>query len=122
MCTTRDWCLVKGRDPVTAAVYAAVREADALSEFCDSLARELGWTTSPGDAIRRVQQAFNGRPKRHLPAVAVLIAVEVTGLDYVTPLLQRAAIRAEDRLEEEQLERPGMKMARPVGDRHRRAG
>ena len=88
------------RDAVTDAVLSAVTDSGKFPEFVDALASELGWKVTSADAAGRVRQYFNGRTWRHLPAIAVLISIEVTGLDYVTPLLQRAAIRAEDRAHE----------------------
>ena len=76
-----------------------------------ALAAELDWHVSEDDAIRRVRQYFNGRTWRHLPARALLTAIRVSGLDYVTPLLQRELIRAEDAAEAE-LERPGARFVR----------
>ena len=99
------------RDPVTGAVYSALQETGKIADFAVALAAELDWNVSEDDAIRRVRQYFNGRTWRHLPARALLTAIRVSGLDYVTPLLQRELIRAEDAAEDE-LERPGVRPVR----------
>ena len=102
-------------DPITDAVRAVIEDCDTRREFAAGMKAELHWRVSDADALRRCRQYFNGQHYRHLPAVGISIAVRVSGLDYVTPLLQRVALRAELEAEQQQPERT--RVLRATGER-----
>lgn len=109
------------RDPVTRAVFQMVDEAGAVQAFSVELGRALGWSMEADACVRRVRQYRNEQMYRHLPACAIPIAIRVSCRDYVTPLLQRALIRAEDEAEQQRLERPTVRPVRRAGRGERRS-
>ena len=104
-----------GVDPITDAVRSMLDDSATRRDFALDMKDALHWRVSDADALRRCRQYFNGQHYRHLPAVGISIAVRVSGLDYVTPLLQRVALRAELEAEQQQPERT--RVLRATGER-----
>ena len=69
-------------------------DSDCWMEFALACHAAFDWQGSEESALSLVSHWLRGDGRRHLPARAVLIAIRVTGLDYVSPLLHEEAYQA----------------------------
>ena len=81
---------------ITTAVRRMLEDAGMWRTFCLRIKNRRAWRFSDDEAVRRCRQMFNG-DARYMGIDELVVAFELCGgLDYVTPILQREALRAED--------------------------
>ncbi len=82
-------------ETVTRAIARALVESGQVSEMAQRIKRRLGWRCSDRHAHQLLDRMLAGgySDTRHLPADMILDAIEITGLDYVTPLIAEAVER-----------------------------
>ncbi len=76
------------------AVRRMLDDSDTWTDFALACHAALGWEGSEEAALSNISHWLRGDGRRHLPAKAILIAIRVTGLDYVSPLLHEEAYQA----------------------------
>jgi len=85
-------------------IISALRRMLDASDTWKVLAEELrmrhGWEGSAETALTSLSQMLRGDGRRHFPASDLDLAVRVTGLDYVTPLLQLTHLEARMKVDE----------------------
>lgn len=116
-------------ETVTRAIARALVESGQVPEMAQRIKKRLGWRCSDRHAHQLLDRMLAGgySDTRHLPADVILDAIELTGLDYVTPLIEEARRAGRERLLERELaelrgERPGMqRVRREPAERRRQA-
>ncbi len=69
-------------------------DADAWMDFALACHAAFCWQGSEESALTLLSHWLRDDRRRHLPPKAILIAIRVTGLDYVSPLLHEEAYQA----------------------------
>ena len=84
-------------ETVTRAIARALVESGQVPEMAQRIKRRLGWRCTDRHAHQLLDRMLAGgySDTRHLPADVILDAIELTGLDYVTPLIAEALERGE---------------------------
>lgn len=81
------------RDQVRQAVWDMLTQSGAHHDFGIAVKALFGWEISDAASVSRVSQWLNPRNPHQLPAAVLPLAIRVTGLDYVSPILLRAGLR-----------------------------
>lgn len=84
-------------ESITRAALRALIESDLVGELAARMKEKYGWRMSQRAAHGRVLQMLNSGygEQRHFPADDIEIVLELTGLDYVSPILAAASERGE---------------------------
>jgi hypothetical protein len=115
------------KDDIRRAAFLMVSEAGAHDALALRAKRRYGWHCSDRSALARVSQWLSPSDPHQLPldfGDALIEECVARGVqDRITPLLHRAALRAEldaEETDEMRDERRGPKRAQPPADRERR--
>ena len=90
------------KDDVRNALERMVRESNTHALVAAQLRRTFGWSCNDRDAGGRLTRMLSAREAYNLHPDAITIIIEISGLDYVSPLLHRAHARAQMEREREQ--------------------
>lgn len=90
---------------VLTALRSMVFESGRFSQLARAIKRERHWRLSDHAAEARLSQFLAPENPHQFPADLLPLAIEVCGVDYVSPLLYRAAMRAADRKPARRVER-----------------
>lgn len=83
------------RDDVRKALVRMVQESGTHSLLAAQLKRTFGWECSDRDASGRLSRMLSPSDEYNPKPDALTIFIEVTQLDYITPILHRAHLRAQ---------------------------
>lgn len=96
------------RDEIRKAAWSMVSETGTHQALADRARRRYDWRCTDRSALARVSQWLSPSDPHQLPLdfadVVIEEVVAAGGTDRITPLLNRAAMRGDDRREEELLE------------------
>ena len=81
------------REELLSALRRMVYESGAYSRVASRMEDECGWAEGSGES--RLSQMLNPHDPHRFPAERLYVAIEESGLDYVTPLLQLALLRSD---------------------------
>lgn len=105
-------------DDILSAARRMVLEAGALRCVALRLRDLYGWRCRDETAVARLSQMLSRHDRHRLPAEALEVIIEETGLDYITPLLQHRRALAEMRAALAERERmPAVRVGRRRAER-----
>ena len=85
------------RKSVLQALDGMIEKGTSRHRLARAMKREMHWKCSIRSAEARISRWLDPDCRERFPAEALPLVIEITGRDELTPILLRAAIRAEER-------------------------